>query len=364
LNIVLNPKTIVSELSVAEKQVVKIAKALAKNAKIIIMDEPTASLNQNEIKHLLQLVKEIRNKGIGIIYISHRLKEVFEVADRITVLRDGKKINTHNIGEVTENDLISEMVGRKGDIFYKRENVKVGQDILKVSDFALTRDSGKISFSVKSREIFGIAGMVGSGRSELVKGIVGIGSAIKGKVFFNNREISIKNPSDAVRNGICLVPEDRQTEGLILSRSVRENITLAGLNRFKGFFVKRITEISFVKDLISKLNIKTPSAEQIVSNLSGGNQQKVVLSKWLFANAEVLIFDEPTRGIDIGAKQEIYKLMGEMLKQDKTIIMISSDMPEIISLCDRVMVLRNNELAGILNKDEISETNILKLAIG
>ncbi len=364
LNIKLDPRKLVSELSVAEKQLVKIIKILARNTKILIFDEPTASLNQNEIEDLLKLIIEIKNKGIGIIYISHRIKEVFEIADRITVLRDGKKINTHLIGKVTENELISEMVGRKTNLFYTKSNIMTGKVMLEVKDFILNKNKTPISFEVKEGEIFGIAGMVGAGRSELVKAIMGFNTALKGKVFLENKEIAINKPSDAIKNGICLVPEDRQTEGLFLIRSVKENITIAGLKKFKGIFVQRVKELRFVRELIDKLNIKTFSVEQIVGNLSGGNQQKVVLGKWLFTDAKIFIFDEPTRGIDVGAKQEIYKIIGEIASRGGAIIMISSDMPELISLCDRVLVLRNNEAAGLLKREEINEKNILKLAIG
>lgn len=364
LNVRVNAKLLVTDLSVAEKQVVKIAKALAKNTKILIMDEPTASLNQNEITSLLKLIVEIKSRGIGVIYISHRLGEVFEIADRITILRDGEKINTHAIGNVNENELISEMVGREGEIFYSRESVCAGKYLMEVENYKLDKNRKAISFKVREGEILGIAGMIGSGRSELVKGICSLGRIEKGILKIEGNVVDIKSPRDAIDCGICLVPEDRQTEGLIFCRSIKENISLPALKNLKGIFISLTSEKVKVSGLVKKLNIKSSSIEQLVQNLSGGNQQKVVLAKWLLANSRIFIFDEPTKGIDVGAKQEIYKLMIEIVKSGKAIIMISSDMPELISMSDKIIVLRNREMSGIIEKTQIDEKNILKLAIG
>ena len=354
----------VSSLSMSEKQLIKIAKGLARNATILIMDEPTASLNQSETNRLLAMICGIKAKGIGIIYISHRLGEVFSIADRISVLRDGKKIDTHRAGEIDEGRLILEMVGKKKTVFYQTEKTAAGEIVLKVEGYRVREGKKSIGFSLRRGEILGVAGMVGSGRSELVKGIFGAEPVHRGGIELDGKKIEILNPRQAIARGVCLVPEDRQSEGLVLCRSVRENTTLAGLNKFKGPFINLSREQKAVAGLIGSLNIKTPSQEQETRNLSGGNQQKTVLAKWLFTDARVLIFDEPTRGIDVGAKQEIYKIMSELVREGKAIIMISSDMPELIALSDRIMVLRSGEVAGFLEKDEINEESVLALAIG
>jgi ribose transport system ATP-binding protein len=364
LKIEIEVNRLVSELSISEKQLIKIAKGLARNATILIMDEPTASLNQSETDRLLQLINEIKSSGIGVIYISHRLGEVFKIADRISVLRDGKKIDTHHTPDIDENNLILEMVGKRGNVFYTREAGSPEEVVLQVHGYKIREDRHEINFTLRRGEILGVAGMVGSGRSELMKGLFGAEPLHRGSLSLNNAAFEILSPRDAIDAGICLVPEDRQSEGLILCRSVRENTTLPGLKRFKGFFINLIRELEIVTELVSKLNIKTPSAEQKVQNLSGGNQQKTVLAKWLFTDAQILIFDEPTRGIDVGAKQEIYRLMGDLVKQGKSIIMISSDMPELLAMSDRIMVLRNSEVAGFLEKEQITEESILSLAIG
>ena len=364
LKIDIDPDRLVSDLSISEKQLIKIAKGLARNASILIMDEPTASLNQRETDRLLGLINEIKSGGIGVIYISHRLGEVFKTADRISVLRDGKKIDTHSVSDIDENKLILQMVGKRGNVFYTRDQGAPEEVVLQVHGYRIREDTGEIDFTLRKGEILGVAGMVGSGRSELMKGLFGAESLHRGSLSLNGTTCEVFNPREAIDAGICLVPEDRQSEGLILCRSVRENTTLPGLKKFKGFFINLARELRIVTELVSKLNIKTPSAEQRVQNLSGGNQQKTVLAKWLFTDAQILIFDEPTRGIDVGAKQEIYRLMGELVKSGKSIIMISSDMPELIAMSDRIMVLRNSEVAGFLDKEQITEERILSLAIG
>jgi ABC-type sugar transport system ATPase subunit len=364
LKIAIDAASTVSNLSMSEKQLIKIAKGLARNARILIMDEPTASLNQTETDDLLSLIGDIRGQGIGVIYISHRLGEVFRIADRISVLRDGRKINTHAMAEIDEAGLIQEMVGKKGNVFYQRERGAPGEEVLQVAGYRIDEAKPEIGFSLRKGEILGIAGMVGSGRSELLKGVFGAGPVQRGSIVFEGKPIDIENPRDAIDVGICMVPEDRQTEGLILGRSVLENTTLAGMNRFRGITINLSREKELVGDLVKRLDIKTPSLDQKVQNLSGGNQQKTVLAKWLFTQARILIFDEPTRGIDVGAKQEIYRLMSSLVQQGKAIIMISSDMPELIAMSDRIMVLRNGEMAGLLDTEEITEERILSLAIG
>ena len=365
LDIDIDPRAIVEDLSTAERQIVGIVKALSKDARILILDEPTASLSSRETELLLNLLREVTKKRVGIIYISHHLEEVFEIGDRVTVLKDGRKINTHS-GEIDQAQLIREMVGRSADLFYSREEVDTGnatEHRLQVVGYSSV-DINEVSFEARSGEIFGIGGMVGSGRTELVRLLFGLDRRDSGRLIYDGREITPNSPSEAIRQGICLITEDRQSTGLILVRSVRENITSAKLNLQSGFFLDLSREQEEVQSLVKQLRIMTPSLEQEVMNLSGGNQQKVVLAKWLLANTDIFIFDEPTRGIDIGSKEEIYKLMTALIRENKILIMVSSDMPELTAMSDRIGVMRAGRLIKVLKKDEISEETILSYSIG
>jgi ribose transport system ATP-binding protein len=365
LGIDIDAHEIVSNLSVPEKQSVQIAKAMAKEAKIFILDEPTASYSSTEISNLLGLVREVARKGVGVIYISHHLDEVFGIHDRITILRDGCLIATHNKDEVTEEKIISEMIGRDVSQFYNRERVEIDYSkFLEVKNFSNHGKVSNVSFKVHKGEILGFAGMVGSGRTDLMKMLFGAEPRSNGDLYLEGERISISNPGNAIKKGLSLLTEDRQKTGLILDHAVDVNISLAKLCNSPGSFINHKTEEKNVISYVNSINIKTPSIKQTVRNLSGGNQQKVVLAKWLYANSKIIIFDEPTRGIDIGAKEEIYKLMIQLAKEGKYIVMISSDMPELIAMCDRIMVMRQGKIVGELDHEECTEESILKYSIG
>jgi ribose transport system ATP-binding protein len=355
----------VRTLNVPQKQSVQIAKAMATEAKIFILDEPTAAYSKNEINNLLSLVKKCAENGVGVIYISHHLEEVFDIHDRITVLRDGNKVATHGKKEVSPEEIIREMVGRDVSKFYTRETVEIDRSkTVEFQDFSNGNSVLGVSFDVRKGEILGFAGMVGSGRTELTRLIFGADPRVSGTTIVEGRRIEINSPREAILEGFACLTEDRQKTGIILQHSVEWNIMLAHLNSSSGILIKEELESQNVRHYVETLDIKTPSIKQIVKNLSGGNQQKVVLAKWLYANAKIIMFDEPTRGIDIGSKEEIYKAMVDLSKQGKYILMISSDMPELIAMCDRIVVMRKGKIARILQKDEINEENILTNSIG
>jgi ribose transport system ATP-binding protein len=366
LEINLDSRTIVEKLSTAEKQMVGIIKAFSKKAKILILDEPTAALSSVEIDKLLKLVRDIKKQQVGIIYISHHLEEVFIIGDRITILKDGRKINTHtNVG--LDNDLlIKEMVGRPANLFYFREKFESIEEknILEIKGYNKGEVVKDVSFSIKSGEIFGIGGMVGSGRTELARMLVGVDRRETGSIIYDGKDITPNNPLQALKNGICLISEGRQKDGLVLVRSILENISLAALSLKYRFFLNIKKEYKEVSDISKSLRIITPNIFEDVKNLSGGNQQKVVLAKWLITNCRVFIFDEPTQGVDIGAKEEIYKIMTRLLKENKVIIMISSDMPELLSMSDRIGIMRKGNMVKILENNDISEEKILSYSIG
>jgi ABC-type sugar transport system ATPase subunit len=365
LIIELDVDALVGALSVAQKQSVQIAKAMAQDAKIFILDEPTASYSSSEIRNLLGLVKQCAASGVGVIYISHHLEEVFEINDRVTVLRDGFKIATHDKIDVSEEKIINEMIGRDVSQFYTRERVEI--DYSKSIEFKNFSNGGSvenISFNAHRGEIVGFAGMVGSGRTELMRLIFGADKKNEGIIIFEGKEIHVNDPKQAIKSGFSLLTEDRQKTGLILEHSVDLNISLVHLTNSKGSFVNEHEESIDVQRFIDLINIRTPSMKQITKNLSGGNQQKVVLAKWLYANSDVIIFDEPTRGIDIGAKEEIYKFMVMLASQGKYVLMVSSDMPELIGICDRVIVMKQGKIVGEVNHEQLSEENILMYSIG
>jgi ribose transport system ATP-binding protein len=360
----IDPTKRLGDLDITERQTVQIARALAQEAKILILDEPTASYGKKEKTTLLALVKSVAARGIGVIYISHHLDEVFELADRVTVLRDGKKISCYTRDEITEPCLIRDMVGRDMCMFYNREEVEKGTGLLEVRDLYKKDYLKKTSFSVRRGEILGIGGMVGSGRSEMASVLFGATAADSGSVTIDGKDITAKDPNTAIKNGICLITEDRQQTGMFLDHSVGWNFVSATINKRKGFLLHQQKENKILKDYINKIRIKTQGPDQEIRFLSGGNQQKVVLAKWLHTNAEVIIFDEPTRGIDIGAKEDVYKLMLDLAKEGKFIIMISSDMPELIAMSDRVAVMKDKKMVAELSGAEINEETILAVSIG
>lgn len=367
LDIELDINTKIENLSVAEQQFVKILKAVSAHPKILIMDEPTSMFNVEDAGRVLTLCKRIAARGISIIYISHYLNEVQEIADRITVIRDGAVVNTYNNEnkDVPLSDITRDMVGRPVDMFYTKEKHDIGDVMFEVKNLKLNKNSPEVSFSVRKGEILGFAGMVGSGRTEIIRAVSGADKRYAGEIYLDGKLLTIKNPANGIDAGIAHITEDRQKLGLSLAASVLENMLLVGYRRkIKGGFINLKKMPPQVEGLVQKLKIKTPSVMQDVIYLSGGNQQKVVLGKWLFADQQVYIFDEPTRGIDVNAKAEFYSQMSELTKAGKCIIMISSDMPELISMSDRVLVVRDGEIREELTGSMITEQEIIKRALG
>jgi ribose transport system ATP-binding protein len=354
-----------SSLTFIQKKLVSIAKACSRRAKVLILDEPTASLDEKGKRILFDLIRRGTQRGLSVIYISHNLGEIFEIADRVTVFKDGRKVATHVVAEVNMGRIIQEMIGRSSTSLYSRERGSLGDgEKLEVLDYSRAGVVEHVSFEVRRGEIFGIAGLVGAGRTELARLIFGLDPRDSGRLRYRGRDITPSSPFDAIRKGIGLLTEDRKDSGLVLGRPVFENVSLARTAGSRGLWMNLARESSETAGLARQLDIKTPSLAQRVINLSGGNQQKVVLGKWLYAGSEVLIFDEPTVGVDVGAKTEIYRMMDELARQGKTILMISSDNPELISVCDRVGVMRDRRLVRILEGGQITEELILRYSMG
>ncbi len=360
----IDPKTPVRNLSSSKQQIVEIAKAVSRNAKFMIMDEPTAPLTTAEIDILMDIIRQLKAEGVTIVYISHRLDEIFRIADRVTVFRDGHYISTRKISETTRHQLIKDMVGRELTETYPKRRNEPGKVLLEVRN--LTGNGVKnVSFSARAGEILGVAGLVGSGRSEIMKVIYGAEKKQWGKILIGGETVDIKNTTEALEHGIGLVPEDRKREGCFLLSGVKWNIVFPSVKRIsKGLFVDKIKEKSIAGEYISRLRIKTPSEDQKVLNLSGGNQQKVVMAKTIAADANILIFDEPTRGIDVGAKHEIYELMNDLCAEGKAIIMVSSDMEELLGMSDRVVVLYEKQFMGEVPAGHLTQEYILEMASG
>ncbi|MCZ6671373.1 MAG: sugar ABC transporter ATP-binding protein [Verrucomicrobia bacterium] len=358
--------TRLDKLSVAYQQMVEIAKALSLNARIIIMDEPTSSLTLTETKRLLELVKELREQGVSIIYISHRLGEVDEIADRALVLRDGKNAGELKREKISHDNLVNLMVGRDIDSFYVESKIAEAPGHFQARGLRSNRyPDQEVSFDASKGEILGFAGLVGAGRSEIAKALVRLDTTSDARIRIDGNEISVNTPKDAINNGIYLVPEDRRAEGLVTAMSIRENITLPDLDNYaKWGLINTEQERTATTEQVAKLKVKTPNNETLVQNLSGGNQQKVVLAKWLSMKPKVMILDEPTRGIDVGSKAEFYHLMRDLADQGEVIIMISSDMEEILHVCDRIAVMHEGRITGVLDREDFTETNIMQLAVG
>ncbi len=352
----------VKKLSVAQRQMVEIAKALNRKVNILAMDEPTASLTESEIKNLFKVIKKLKSEGTGIIYISHRLEEIFEIGDRVTVFRDGKKIKTIPIKESNIKQLIQLMVGRELADEFPRNKAKTGEEILRLEN--INSDKLKnINLSLNSGEVLGLAGLVGAGRSELVRAIFGADKITSGKIFLFGKEQKFQSPRDAIDAGIALLTEDRNLYGLFMEMSIRENITISKLHDLsKGFFIDRKKENDSVDSFFSMLKVKAPSIETKVEALSGGNRQKVVLARWLHTNSKLIIFDEPTAGIDIGVKYEIYNLINRLAEEGVGVIVISSELPELIGISNRVAVLCEGAITGVLSHEEVTQEKILTLA--
>lgn len=348
-------RTMMKDMTLAQVQMSEIIKAVSCDARLIIMDEPTSSLDSNETEHLFDTIREIKEQGVSIIYISHRMEEIFEICDRVSVFRDGTYIDTRKICDVTKDELIQLMVGRKVDNVFPKTECEIGEEVFRVENLC-GGGFENISFSVHAGEILGLSGLVGSGRSETVRAIFGLDPIKSGKMYLHNQEITIKNPRDAIKKDICMVNEDRKAYGLCLFRSLRENISLPNLpERQRRLFINQKREKDEVSDVAEKLTVKAASMEHNAYSLSGGNQQKVVLSKWIMAHPKLLILDEPTRGVDVGAKSEIHTLMGEFASRGMAILMISSELPEIMGMSDRILIYHEGKLNGEFQRKDIVE---------
>jgi ribose transport system ATP-binding protein len=358
------PDTLVRELSSAQMQMVEIAKAIRRGAKILIMDEPTAALTKGEINILFQIVRDLREEGTCVIYISHRLNEIFELSDRVTVMRDGEVISTMNTADSNRENLIALMVGRPLSENFSGHSCQPGEVIMEARDLVAPKVD-HVSLQIRQGEILGLGGLVGSGRTETVRLLFGADKKLSGTILRNGQEITLNHPRDALRHRIALCPEDRKIEGALQNMSIGFNMTLPILRRIsKLLVINRKKDNSVVDRYKNSLSIKTPSVHQLVRNLSGGNQQKVVISKWLASEADILIFDEPTHGIDVGAKNEIYQLIYKLVDHGKAIVVVSSDMEEIIGLCDRIVVICEGRVSGELQRAEFTQEKILDLASG
>lgn len=353
-------------LSVGQQQMIEIAKALRLQAKVIIMDEPTAALTDREIKILFSVIQKLKKQGVSFVYISHRMEEIFEICDHITVLRDGQHIATKQVNELTFDEIVYMMVGRSiGDRYPVRSGQKKSDVFLEVKRLTRKGAFENVSFQVKKGEILGVAGLMGAGRTEIMKAIFGYEPIHSGEIWINGDRVPIRKPADAIQHGLGFITEDRKSEGLILDFSIQENMVLPILKQFQSLFVvSNQKEKSFVQKMIKKLNIKTISETQSVKSLSGGNQQKVVLSKWLGLKPDCLILDEPTRGVDVGAKKEIYSLMQELADQGVALIVVSSDLPEVLGISDRIMVISEGKVSGFVDKQDATGEKIMNLATG
>lgn len=335
LGVNISPKTVMSELSVGQQQMVEICKALMADAKVIIMDEPTAALTQSETVALFKVIESLRKKGVSMVYISHRMEEIFELCDRITVLRDGSYIGVKNIPETNMNEIVKMMIGREIGERYPSRDVKIGKEVLKVKGLTRKGIFHDVSFSVRAGEVLGVSGLMGAGRTEIMQAIFGNLSYESGTIEIDGKEVKISNPRQAMEHEIGFITEDRKTEGLMLDKSIRENISLCNLGRIsKSFVVSKEAEKDMVEEAIKELHIKCFGPFHECNNLSGGNQQKVVLAKWILTNPKILILDEPTRGVDIGAKKEIYSIINKLSAQGVAIIMVSSELPEVLGMSD------------------------------
>lgn len=356
---------VMSDLSVGQQQMVEICKALMVDAKVLIMDEPTAALTQSETKVLFDVIKALRKKGVSIVYISHRMEEIFELCDRITILRDGAYIGTRDIKDIDMDGIVQMMIGREIGERYPKREVTIGEEVLRVEGFTKNKVFHNVSFTVRAGEVLGVSGLMGAGRTEIMQAIFGNLSHESGRIFIEGKEVKIKNPRQAIAAGIGFITEDRKTEGLLLEKSIADNITIANLGKISGNGVlsKKKSE-ELVKQGIEEFHVKCFGPEHECNNLSGGNQQKVVLAKWIFTDPKILILDEPTRGVDIGAKKEIYNVINQLAAKGVAVIMVSSELPEVLGMSDRIMVVREGEVRGIVDGKDADQAKIMTLATG
>ncbi|MAQ62144.1 MAG: D-xylose ABC transporter ATP-binding protein [Flavobacteriales bacterium] len=366
LGVNIDPDIACNKLSIAEQQIVEIAKALTLDSKIIVMDEPSAVLTEKEVKNLMRIINDLVKKNIGIIYISHRLDEIIQISDNILILRDGFHVNHFETKRITKKQLIENMVGKSLSIDFPKRKSIIKEEVLRVESFSKKNFFSDINFKVNQGEVLGFAGLLGSGRTAIMRSIYGADKFDSGKIYKNNQELNIKNPIDGIKNKICLLTEDRKKEGLILNHSSQKNFGLPNLKNFsKNLIMNESKEIKSFKNYINDIKIKIDSPKQIAKNLSGGNQQKLVLAKWLESNADIIIFDEPTRGIDVAGKREIYELINDLSFEGKSILFVSSDLEEIIGMSDKIIVIHEGRIKGSLKVDKkLTQENILSIALG
>ncbi|GLR10941.1 D-xylose ABC transporter ATP-binding protein [Mixta theicola] len=364
LNIRLPAERMVGELSIASQQMVEIARAVSWNADIVIMDEPTSALTEGEVKHLFTIIRDLRAQGKAIVYISHKMDEIFAITDEVSVFRDGSWVGSGQTDSYSRQSLITQMVGRELTQLFPKFNNAIGEEVLTVRHLSRQGAFENVSFSVRRGEILGVAGLVGAGRSEVMETLFGMAHADSGEVLIDGVPITIDSPSTAIEKGMAFLTEDRKKSGLFLVLSVLENMSIVNMPEYssKGGFVSHVQMAQDCMEQIRRLNIKTPTMDQIINNLSGGNQQKVLIARWLLAQPKILILDEPTRGIDVGAKAEIYRLISELANRGVAVIMVSSELPEILGMSDRVMVMHEGQITGILDKEEADQETIMSLA--
>ncbi|MDU6063804.1 MAG: sugar ABC transporter ATP-binding protein [Anaerococcus sp.] len=361
----INPKTKVSELSVGQRQMMEIAKANLNKVNVLILDEPTSALTNNEIDKLFKLIKRLRDKNVSMIYISHRMEEIFSLTNKITVMRDGKSVSVMDTNKTDEREVVSYMVGRDIGDFYPEMDAEISDVKIELKNFNREGFFKDINIKAKKGEVLGISGLMGAGRTEIMRSVFGLDPKDSGEVFIDGKKIEIKNPADSIKNKIGFVTENRQEEGLILDESIRENISLLNFDKFsKNSFIDKAKEKNLSDNLVDSFKVKTQSSESKISDLSGGNQQKVVFAKWYAIGPEILILDEPTKGVDVGAKREIYDLIKDLTKKAVSIILISSDLPELISLSNRIYVIHEGKIQGELLKKDASQEKIMTLATG
>ena len=363
-NLPYKPDQKLKTLTVSDIQMLEIIKAISNNAQIVIMDEPTSAITNREVEVLFAKIAELKKKGVSIIYISHKMEEVFRIADDITVLRDGKTVETHPASEIDLDKVIALMVGRKMDNVYPKEEVEIGEPILEIEGLGSKGVFKDINFKANKGEIVGFAGLMGAGRTETMRAIFGLDPYDEGKIKVHGKEVTIKKVSDSIAQKVVMLSEDRRRYGIIPIRSVMENASISSLDKiiYGGRWHPKV-EKELVGKYFEKMHVKTPSLETAIQGLSGGNQQKVLLAKWMLRDPDVLILDEPTRGIDVGAKFEIYRLMTDLVKEGKTVIMVSSELPELIGMCDRIYIMNKGRITGCLNKDEFSQETIMRYAM-
>ncbi len=365
LEINIDPKMLMKDLSIANTQIVEIAKAISYNSNLIIMDEPTSAITEKEVEHLFKIIRGLKEKGVSIIYITHKMDEVFKISDDITVFRDGQHIATVPAESIDKNGLITMMVGRELKQIFHKEEAEIGEVILSVRNLSLAGKFRDISFDLKRGEILGVAGLMGAGRTEVMESIFGIEGYDSGEIYISGEQVNIKSPKDAIRYKMAFLTEDRKKTGIMGVLSVKDNMTVASIDKFKkGMLLDKKEINSTCTEEKSRLGIKTPHLNQFIKLLSGGNQQKVLVSRWLLTTPDILILDEPTRGIDVGAKAEIHKLMSKLAQEGKAIIMISSEMPEVLGMSDRVIVMHEGRMTGEFLREDLDQEKIMKCATG